>query len=53
MEIRVSSYTAVVDCPHCGCGNSNWVMDPRGAEAECDNCEKKFTVPENASITLT
>ena len=53
MKISVSSYTAVVYCPHCEHPNSEWIRDPRGAEAECDGCEKKFTVPLNAEIILT
>ncbi len=53
MKLRFDVYKGQVDCPHCGCLNEGWVVDPRGVkDVECDHCEKKFDVPNDIEVVL-
>jgi hypothetical protein len=53
MNIRISSFTAVIECPHCGAAITGWLCDPRGVEnVECDECEKTFDVPSDTEVIL-
>lgn len=40
-------------CPHCEEEVDGWYGDPRGKETECDHCEKKFKVAEDAEVKLS
>lgn len=51
-EFRLNSYTATIECPHCGHSNDGWLSDPRGSDTECDECGKQFNVPEDIEVTI-
>lgn len=51
-EFVLDSYKAKITCPHCGHANGDWLIDPRGANTICDNCDMPFLVPENIEITI-
>ena len=54
MKIEVSSYTAIIKCPHCDANVTGWLDDPRGAEnVECDECGKTFDVSNDCEVVLT
>lgn len=54
MKITVSSYTAIIECPHCSAEITGWLDDPRGAkDVQCDECEETFDIPEDAEVVLT
>ncbi len=53
MQLKVDAYTGTIDCPHCGCLNDGWVVDPRGVkDVECDGCDKRFDVPDDIAVVL-
>jgi hypothetical protein len=39
-------------CPHCGAIQEGWITDPRGREAECDDCGKKYGIAIDPQITF-
>lgn len=41
-----------VECPHCHYMNSGLLGNPRGKEAECDNCEKSFAIANDAAAVI-
>lgn len=51
--INVRASKASLDCPHCGAEQDGWMVDPRGLEQTCDQCNQPYEVAPEASVQIS
>jgi hypothetical protein len=40
------------ECPHCGADVDGWMIDPRGRDDTCDDCDKPYTIAADADVVI-
>lgn len=52
-EIVIHAAVRYVTCPVCEGENTRFMCDPRGLpQVECEHCDEKFTIPDDARVIL-